>query len=74
MAIRKNKEQLYKERILDCLKEHGKLAKSRISYLCRMNLYNTYFILEDMLLDGTIKRIEGIITLYDLEDKNGKKK
>lgn len=71
MAISKDKTPIYKQKIIACLKEHGKLAKSRINFLCRMNLYDTYFLLQEMELEGTIKKVKGLIPLYDLEVKNG---
>ena len=73
MVIPKDKEPIYKDRIFDVLKNHGKLPMTRIALLCRMNNYNAHFVLLQMIEDKTVRRINGTITLYDLvEVDNGK--
>jgi len=74
MVINEHKTKLYKHKIAHCIKEHGKLAKSRIGYLCGMHLYTTGEIINEMVEDGTLIKIDGLIILYDLKEENNGKK
>ena len=69
MAIKKDKETLYRDRIIEGIKGDGKLPMSRIADLTRMNTYNAHFMLAKMLDEGIIKKIDGVIVLYDLVEE-----
>ena len=51
------KEVLYRDRIVDCLEQHGNMPKSKIAVLCRMNQYTTTVILKDLEAEGVVKQV-----------------
>jgi len=74
MAIGKNNIKMFEDRIIYVLKEHGRLARSRISYLTKIHFYDLEDLLSKMVEDGRIKKIKGTIVFYDLVEKDGEKK